>query len=102
MRAWHQGLPTRDYRAAEGTRAGRFLQLPSEVDAGGAADATTTTLGPTISTVFPVPPGFPPGFPFNTTPGTPTTRPGVPTTRPTPGTTPTTYDPRFPPGFPVR
>jgi len=92
MRSWHEGLPERDYRAAGGTRGGRFLQLPPNVDAGGGAETTTTTLDPTVPTIV-LPPGFPPGFPFPTVPGTPTTRPP-------PRTTPTFDDDPFPPGFP--
>jgi membrane peptidoglycan carboxypeptidase len=83
MRAWHAGLPDRDYATPSPTRAGRFLQLPTSIDAGGSTTSSTS------STLLPgLPPGFPPGFPFPTLPPnqTPPTRPGG--------------GPEFPPGFP--
>jgi penicillin-binding protein 1A len=104
MRAWHEGLPERDYRAADGTRGGRYLHLPPAVDAGGGFQSTTSS---TLVAGVPPPFSVPTGFPFPSIPGTtprPTTpRPTAPPNRPTTPapTTPTTnFDDRFPPGFP--
>jgi penicillin-binding protein 1A len=90
MREWHEGKPTRDFRAPGSTRAGRFLQLPPGVDS--SPSTTSTTLIPGLPPGFTLPPGFsiPPGFP--TTPPTRDPRPTTPDPDP-PGT-------RFPPGFP--
>ena len=88
MRAWHEGLPEKDYKAAGPTRGGRFLELPADVDLGG---ATTTT-----ALEFPFPfDGFPfdPSFPFDPTYPTLPGDPSFPTS-------PTQPDERFPPGFP--
>jgi penicillin-binding protein 1A len=85
MRAWHEGKPERSYKAPGPTRAGKYLQLPGNVDLGG---GTTTTLLPelTFPTGFTLPPDF-----------------TLPTSRPLPGPQrgPTTMpSSRFPPGFP--
>jgi penicillin-binding protein 1A len=95
MRAWHEGRPTRDFRAPGDTRSGKHLQLPPGVDASPSTTATSTTLFPPFPTIpgFPtLPPDFRDRFPTPTEPSTPTTRPRSPN--------PTTDDTRFPPGFP--
>jgi penicillin-binding protein 1A len=93
MRAWHDGRPERDYKAATATRAGRYLSLDATIDLNGATSSTSSTIpGFTIPTF---PPGIdlPPGYPLP--PGFQTVPPRTPTTR---QTTPTTS--RFGPGFP--
>jgi membrane peptidoglycan carboxypeptidase len=89
MRAWHAGLPTKDFKEPGPTRAGKFLQLPNGVDKGGGGGATSSTVpGFTI-------PSVPPGFTVPTfrTPPTFTTSPPSGTDGPGDG-------PHFPPGFP--
>jgi membrane peptidoglycan carboxypeptidase len=89
MRAWHAGLPDRDYPSPASTRGGRLLQLPPTVDSGGASPSSSSS-----STTQPLFPGgsvpFP--FPFPTSPPRPTPR--------TVPTSPTDTQDRFPPGFP--
>ena len=92
MREWHEGKPTRDFREPGPTRAGRFLQLPPDVDT--SPTTTSSTLPLDFPFPFPLPggtfPTLPPGYepPFPTSP----TRP--PDGGPSPPST------RFPPGFP--
>lgn len=91
MRAWHDGLAERDYKAPASTRAGRFLSLDPSIDRLGATSTSSTTIpGIPLPTL---PPGFelPPGFPVP--PNFPTT-----TRNPTQPSTSTTS--RFGPGFP--
>jgi penicillin-binding protein 1A len=89
MRAWHAGMPDKDYKRPGPTRAGKFLQLPSGVDQGGGRGVTSSSTVPG-QTVPSVPPGFPvPTF------GTPPTFTTVPR-----GGGGDTGGPQFPPGFP--
>jgi penicillin-binding protein 1A len=41
MRAWHQGLPSRDYHDPPSTRPGRYLQLPRTIDKYAGSGSTT-------------------------------------------------------------
>ncbi len=90
MRAWHEGLPTRDFRPPAGTRAGRYLQLAPDIDISISTTTTTTT-----STLFP----FPVPFPFPSLPPDPRVPPGFPGF-PTTSVEPSPPNTRFPPGFP--
>jgi membrane peptidoglycan carboxypeptidase len=96
MRAWHEGLPERDTRAPAGTRAGRFLQLPTDVDVGGGTSSSTSPTAfplpslPEVSLPPDIADRFPDGFPVPGGDGG--------TTGGTGGDPP--EDPRFPPGFP--
>jgi penicillin-binding protein 1A len=94
MRAWHEGLPDKDFKHAASTRGGKLLQLPSSVDQGG---GSTTTTPSTLPGGIPLP-SLPPGFTiptFRTPPTAPPPRGG-----PSPTTGGTDGGPQFPPGFP--
>jgi penicillin-binding protein 1A len=80
MRAWHEGKAERAYKEPSGTRAGKYLELPPNVDLGGRATPTTVAGLPGFT--FPTDFVVPPTFTFPTSP--PTTKPSS----------------RFPPGFP--
>ena len=107
MRAWHEGLPERDVRAPAPTRGGRTLQLPANIDLGGATASTSTSLpfGVELPPEIPLPslpPGFDdfPGFPGGTTGGGDDGGDGGTTGGGSPPTTRRPPGPQFPPGFP--
>jgi penicillin-binding protein 1A len=100
MRAWHEGLPERDYPAPAGTRAGRYLELSVLIDLGGRGAPTTTSPFPPSVPDLTLPPQiidrFPDGFPVPGGGGGGGDGGGGGTT----GGPEPPPDPRFPPGFP--
>ncbi|MGQ0432648.1 MAG: transglycosylase domain-containing protein, partial [Microthrixaceae bacterium] len=90
MRAWHEGLKTRDFEDPPTTRSGRYLQLDRKIDksggyartptTGGAGGTTTTTEGDGSSTTTSTTsPDTPPDSTPTTVDGPPTTPPTAPT-----------------------
>lgn len=80
MRAWHQGLPERDYEDPPTTRPGKYLSLDRKIDKSGGSSSTRPRTSGTTTT---------------TAPTTPTSE--APTTTVPVVTTPTTAGPVVPP-----
>ena len=96
MRAWHEGLKSRDFKDPPRTRGGRYLQVDRRVDkSGGSAykPRTPTTAHPTATTESPsTSEGTEPPDGSSTTESPPTSG-GPPPTDPPAGTAPTTTAP---------